>query len=111
MSLTTSIQTPTVNFSFTLTATLLGEDSQPYTGTCTVSLTESTSTLTGALSSSNSAGQATFSVYFTSAGANKIITASCPAYNSYPLVSTTLTLTSLIQLLKIGSFSPVVIFI
>jgi hypothetical protein len=101
--------TPTMNFLFTITATLKGEDTTAFTGACTVGLSESAAVLTGELSKANSGGTATFSVYFLAVTSNRIITASCPASGSYPLVSTTITLTSLTLILKIGSFTPIVI--
>ena len=108
ITLSASTTTPTMNFYFTLTASLYGQDSAAYTGSCTVTLTESTSSLSGTLTASNSAGTATFStIYFTSVG-QKTITATCPAYNSYSQVTQTIAITVQSLILSITTFTAVI---
>ena len=106
MAVVASTYSPSVNFAFTVTVSLYGEDTNAFTGTCTTSLTGSN--LAGTLSAATSTGTATLSVYFTSVGGFSI-TASCPASGSSPAVSVVSSaITVLIQKLKISGFTPVV---
>jgi hypothetical protein len=101
-----------MNFAFTLSITLKNEDTSSFTGSCTVSITESSNSLvaaSGSLSVANSAGSASLSVYLTSTG-SKTITASCPASGNFAAVSATVTVTGQALLLKINSAFTAVIF-
>ena len=107
----TSNSSPSENFSFTITVTIKGEDGAAFLGSCTVALTESTSsiTMTSAASAlTTSTGTATLSIYATSTG-SKTITATCPASGSSPAVSGSVAITVLTEVLKI-TFTPTVIF-
>ena len=111
MTLTSSDYTPTVNVSFSITASLYCEDSSLFAGTCTVTLTETTTSSIAGTSLSQAitgTGIGVFSIYITSAG-GKTITATCPAYGSYPAVVQTVGVTASTQVLKIICFSPIVI--
>lgn len=110
MTLTSPASTtsPTMNFNFVLTATLLGEDGTAFTGSCTVTLTESVGNLQGELSKSNSGGTATFTVYFNAIVTNRVIKAGCPASGSYLAVSATISISTVALIMKIGAFSPIV---
>ena len=74
MTLDTTNSAPSVNFSFTITATLKNSDGTSYTGAVNVILTGTN--LSGTTTGANSAGTATMVVYFTVAG-SYIISASC----------------------------------
>lgn len=69
---------PSLNFTFTLTVTLKGEDNLLFPGTCTVSLSESSSSLQGSILSKDiTSGTGTFDVYLKALGSPTII-ATCP---------------------------------
>lgn len=110
ITLSSTTTTPSVNFSFTITATLKGEDGNAFTGTCTVTLTESTSSLVGTTSNAITGGTGTFSVYLNSAGAKSIV-ATCPASGSSPAVTQTISITALTNILKITSFTAVILYL
>jgi hypothetical protein len=78
MEITSSTTTPTVNFDFTITVTLKGEDQTNYVLGCTVTITDSLTptTLGGSISETTATGVAVFTSFFKSIGA-KTITASC----------------------------------
>lgn len=85
--------TPSVNFVFGLTVTIKGEDGSAFLGSCTITLTESTSSLVMTSANSvltTSTGSTTIQVYLNSAG-SKTITATCPASGSSPAVSGSVT--------------------
>ena len=105
MTLSVPSSSPSVNFSFTVTATLKGEDSAAYTGAC--SLTLASTGVAGTLTASNSAGTATFSIYFPTIG-TKTITVTAPISGSYPAVTATASITILTQILKVTSFTAVI---
>jgi hypothetical protein len=106
ITLSSSNLTPTVNFAHTITATLKSADGLTYTGAC--SLTCSALNLgAGSVAGSNNLGTATFSIYFTIAGA-VTITVSAPAFNGYSAVSATIIETVQAPLLKITTFTAVI---
>ena len=105
MTASSSNSSPTKNFSFTVTVILSGEDTNTFTGSCTVSLTGTN--LAGTLSDTTSTGTATFSVYITTTG-SKTITATCPASGSSPAVTATTTVNVLNQILSFGTITPTV---
>ena len=104
MTLSVPSISPSVNFSFTVTATLKGEDTAAYTGAC--SLTLASTGAAGTLTASNNAGTATFSIYFPTIG-TKTITVTAPISGSYPAVVATASITIATQILKITSFTAV----
>ena len=108
IGITTSDSTPSMNFAFTLTITLKGEDTNAFTGTCVIALTESTSSLAGTTSSSITGGTGQMSVYFTSTG-SKTITATCPASGSNTDKTQTISITVQSLIIKVNSISPTVI--
>jgi hypothetical protein len=95
---------PSVNFLFTLTVTIKGEDLNLFKAACTVTLTGTS--LAGGLTGTTSTGLLSLQPYFTATG-SKTITATCPASGSSPAVSGQLTFNVLLQMLKITSFTPV----
>lgn len=108
ISLTSSTSTPSVNFGFTLTGTLNGEDGNLFIRSCTVTLTEATSSLAGTTFLTTSTGTASFAVYLTKVGTVSIV-ATCPAEDSSPAVSGTISITAQTLILKITSFTPVIL--
>lgn len=78
MELTSNNTSPSLNFAILLTVTMKGEDNALFTGTCTVTLTESTTSLFGPeLAKDITGGTGTFEVYLNSLG-TKTIVATCP---------------------------------
>ena len=71
-----------------------------------MTLSESTGTMLGTVSGSNSGGSVSFSIYFTAIGL-KTITTSCPASGNFPAVVGSVQVTVLTLILKITSFTPV----
>lgn len=106
ITLTSSNLTPSVGFSVTITGTLKNEDASSFTGSCSMTLSDSSSTMSGTTTGSNSGGSVSFSVYFTAVG-TKVLSTSCPASGSFPQVSGSVTLTVSTLILKITSFTPV----
>lgn len=99
---------PSVNFDFTLTVTIKGEDLELFVNSCTLSLTETGGdTIGGTTSLTTSTGTASFTIFFATAG-SKIIQATCPASGPSPEVSNTISVTVLSLALKIESVSPIV---
>lgn len=110
MTLVTSDASPSEHFSFTITATIKGEDGNAFIGSCVASLTESGgSVISGTTSITTTTGTAIFSIYFTSLGA-KTITCTCPAVGSSPGTSASVSLTVLTDYLKVITYTPLVIF-
>ena len=107
ISLSPSNSSPSVNFPFTLTALITGEDTAAFLGSCTASLTINTGeTMYGTLSTTTSTGTATFTIYLSTIG-DKVIDCTCPASGSSPAVVGTIDVKVLIQALTI-SLSPIV---
>lgn len=104
ITLTSSSSTPSVNFAFVITASLKGEDTNTFTGVCSMTLSESGSTLSGTVSGSVSGGSGTFSVYFTSPG-DKTVVATCPSVGSSPAVTANIALTALSLKIILSSFT------
>lgn len=105
IELASSTLTPSVNFEFTLTATLKGEDQNLFTGTCQTSLSETGgSTISGTTSKITTTGTLTYQVYFSTIG-DKVVQAACSGVTG----SISLTVTTLA--LKITSVNPAVIII
>lgn len=99
IAIVSSIPSPSVNFSFTITATLKGEDGNLFTGIETASLT-STSTVFGTTSGTNSGGTIVFTIYYSSSGAYTV-TVTCASK------SASLSLNVLPDTLKITAYTPV----
>ena len=111
MTLATNDTTPSAYFNFAVTATITGEDTYPFIGSCVASIAENGgSVISGTTSITTTTGSVTFTVYFASLG-SKTITCTCPAVGSSPGTSATVSMTVLINYLKINSFTPVVIII
>ena len=107
IALVTSTSTPSKNFSFTITATLTGEDGAAFTGSCTVALAENGgNTIYGSPSATSTTGTVGLSIYFIVTG-SMAITATCPAYNAYPAVTSTISVNVQTIILQITSFTPV----
>jgi hypothetical protein len=108
MTLVSSIATPTRFFDFTVTASIKGEDTFAFIGSCAAYLTENGGTsILGTTSLTTTTGTAAFSIYFTVLG-SKTITCTCPAVGSSPGTSATVSVTVLIPYLKVSLFSPIV---
>lgn len=97
---------PSVNFTIQITATLKGNDNILFAGTCSLTLTESTSSLFGTLlTKSITGGTGTFDVYFDETG-NKRVETSCSntgldqpaqtAYLDFTVLANTLKITSVV---------------
>lgn len=111
ISVVSSAALPSVNFVFTVTVTIKGEDLEWFSNSCTVTLTENGGSDIGGTSVlTTSTGTASFSIYFDAAGA-KTIKATCPASGLSPEVSNTVDVTVLQLALKIDSISPTVLYI
>ena len=107
ITLSSTTTTPSANFSFTITALLYGEDGKTFTGSCTVTLTESTSSLQGTPTNTiATTGSGTFSVYLSSVGAKSVM-ATCPASGSSPAVYQTIAITVSQLTVKITPFTAV----
>lgn len=105
MSISIGSTTPSINFSYPITVYLYGDDAGYYTGSVTVTL--SCTGIAGTVTGANSGGTVSLnSVYFTSTGSYSL-TASVPASGSYPAVSISVSITVLIEKLKITSFTAV----
>ena len=110
ITLATSITTPTVNFSFTITATIKGEDLNAFTGTCAATVTENLGTsVYGTTTGSNTSGTLAFSIYLAATG-GKTIVVTCAAVGASPAVSGSIGVTLMQEKLIVASVSPVVIF-
>lgn len=101
---------PTADFPFVLTASLLTEETDAYTGSCTVTASESSSCLTGDTEKAASSGSAIMTLYCNSVG-EKTITVSCPAITGFPAVNEDIILTIQQMKLKITETNPTVKFI
>ena len=99
--------TPTVNFLFTITANLFGQDGNPFLGSCAATVTEANSNIQGELANTITTGSGTFSIYVTAIGKWSVVT-SCPASGSSPAIYSTLSITGLPEKLKISDISPIV---
>ena len=106
LTLASQVTSYSMNFLFTVTATLNGEDGNLFLGSCTVTLT-STETIYGSPVSTTSTGTATFSIYIATTG-SKIITGTCPASGNSPAVTGSLTITIEQLQIKITSITPTV---
>lgn len=94
-----------MNFANTITANLFGEDTLAFTGSCTVALTDSTSSIQGTTSVTITTGTATFAVYFNSIGSKSVV-ATCPASGSSPAVTQTIAITITTLIVKITGVTP-----
>jgi hypothetical protein len=100
---------PSVNFTIILTVTLKGEDNLAFPGTCTVTISESTSSMVGtSLEQSITGGSGTFEVYLKTAG-TKTIVASCPNTGTSDSKTGNVELTVLAPTIKINPTSPTVL--
>ena len=95
---------PSVNFYFTITVTLKGEDNNLFLSSSTITLSaDNGNEILGNPSMTTSTGSAILSVYFSSVG-TKIITATCSG------ISNTKTILVVNEVLKIISINPIVIY-
>ena len=111
ITLAASTTTPSMNFDFTITATLKSEDNALYkAASVTVSLAESTSSLSGTTSAGSvtTTGISTLTVYCSSIGA-KTIVASVPASSPFTAVTQSIAVTVQTLILVLGTFSTTVI--
>ena len=106
ISLTATPSTVSVDFSLSIAVTLKGEDTNLFSGTCVIGLTESTSSLQGTTSQSITGGTGSFSIYFTSVGTKSVV-ATCSASGSSPAVTQTVSVTVQSNSIKITSFTAV----
>jgi hypothetical protein len=112
IALTASTTTPSMNFLFSVTAAVTGDDNTPFLGGCSFTLTGTS--LAGAPASatttSTSTGQLTLSSLYMTATGSKTLTGTCAAAS--PATAKTQTLQLTVQSLKvrITSFTPVVTF-
>jgi len=104
IAITSSTSTPSVNFAFTLTFTIKGEDTNAFTGVCSLSLSESGNSLAGSLTGNISGGSGNLVVYFTTSG-SKTVVATCPSVSPSSAVTATINLTALKLKLVITSFT------
>jgi hypothetical protein len=105
ISLATTNSTPSANFDFTITASLFGEDSNPFLGTTTCTLSEASATaFSGSSSGQTSNGTLSYYVYFTTIG-SMTMNVTCPAQDSSPAVSQTIAETVLIEFLKFSGLT------
>ena len=103
--------TPTVYFSFTLTSTICGEDTNSFTGSCSASVTQSDgAAVHGTISGTTTTGSISFSIYLITTGSHTLLV-TCPASGSSPAVSGSVTVTALTEILKVISWSSTVIII
>jgi hypothetical protein len=108
VTVTPATTTPSMNFNFGVTVVLNGEDHNPYTAGCIVTLT-STETVHGTVSgTSDSTGTATMSIFFSTIG-SKTITATCPASTPFPSAIGYATVTVQSLQVSITSIVPTVI--
>ena len=107
ITLHTDSLTPSANFDFTVVATLDGEDSALFTGSCTLTLSAD-DTFTGTSSITTYSGTATFNICFSMPG-QKTLTARCPAAGASPSITQALSLTVLSDILTISAPSPTVL--
>ena len=106
ITLSSSNLSPSVNFDFTITATLKGEDSAAFLNQCVLTLSETTgSTIIGSNSQTTSTGTADFIIAFGTSG-SKSLSCSCPASGANTEKIGTLSVTVSSLKLKITSISP-----
>ena len=98
---------PSVNFDFTISATIKGEDGNAFVRSCVLTLSEVANSLGGTLTQSVSTGSIDFTVYLKTAGTFSIV-GTCPAEDSSPAVTGTVSVTALTLILKITTFSAVI---
>jgi hypothetical protein len=111
ITLASSNVSPSVNFDFTLTATLKGEDLQPFLNSCALTLSETTGiAIIGSTSATTSTGSADFVIAFATAG-TKSLSVSCPASGLNPIKTGTLSISISSLILRINSINPTVITI
>lgn len=108
MNAVSSTLIPTVNFDFTITVDLKGEDNLAFLRSCTIALSDglNPTTLAGENSLSTSTGTKAFTFYFTSSG-TKTITASCSETSDGSALTQSIDLTANKLKLIITSFTPV----
>jgi hypothetical protein len=98
---------PSVNFSIQITATLKGNDNNLFPGTCSLTLTESTSSLFGTLlTKSITGGTGVFDVYFVGTGDKRVETSCSNTGLNQPAQTAYLDFTVLANTLKITSVVP-----
>ena len=95
---------PSINFYFTITVTIKGEDNKLFLSSSTISLSaDNGNIILGNTSMATSTGSAILSIYFSSIG-TKIITATCSG------ISNTTTVIVVNEVLKINSIAPIVMY-
>ena len=112
VSISPSTITTSLNFDFTLTITLKGEDNRIFATATSVTISDNSACLQGTVTASTSAstGTVSFTVYCSSVGASKTITASALGYNSVAVTATAALTVNTLKLL-IDSLTPTVNFI
>ena len=93
-----------MNFLFSISIGLFGEDGGAFTGSCVITLTESTSSLAGTLSNTIT-GSGSLSVYLNSIGSKSIV-ATCPASGANTVKTQTIAITCLTLILKLTPITP-----
>jgi hypothetical protein len=108
ITLTGPVSNPSVNFDFSITATLKGEDTNTFLRSCVLTLSEVANNLGGTLTQAITTGSYTFTVYLKTVGTFNII-GTCPAEDSSPAVTGTVSVTSLILILRFDpTITPVI---
>jgi hypothetical protein len=108
MTISSSTLTPTVNFDFTLTIAIKGEDNLSFLRSCTITITDNLSPtmLAGDNNLVTTSGSQDFIVYFKTSG-SKTVTASCPETGTETSLTQTINITPAQLKLVISSFTPV----
>lgn len=108
MTIEASTTTPTVNFDFTLTVAIKGEDNLSFLRSCTIAITDNLSPtmLAGENNLATTSGSQDFIVYFKTSG-SKTVTASCPETGTATSLTQTINITPAQLKLVISSFTPV----
>lgn len=105
MTLASDTETPSSNFDFVITATLLSEDNSEYNNPCTVSLTGNH--LVGTLSGDNLTGSLAFTIRITLSGSHTI-TAKSLATAKRGEISAQITIQVQKKSLKVSAYSTTV---
>lgn len=109
ISIVANETTSSVNFNILLTVTTTGNDDLVFPGDCSISLSESTSSLHGTvLEKTISGGSGTFEVYLSSTGSKTII-ATCPNTGTASSVTAEAIVTVQANTLKMTPTTPTVI--
>lgn len=107
ITLTGPASNPSVNFDFTVSVTIKGEDTNAFLRSCVLTLSEVANSLGGTLTQAVTTGSTSFTVYLKSAGTFSIV-GTCPAEDSSPAVTGSVAVTALTLILQITTFSAVI---